>query len=404
MKFSFKAKNQAGEVKEGTINASNREMAIQMIQKGGLKPFVLDEMQKSGFSLERFFAKLYASVSEKELVVFFRQLAILIEARVPISSSLASIQEQTANPYFKSSLSQIIADVEDGDPLSNAMEKFKDIFPLLSVNIIRSGENSGTLKKAIDYVAENIEKNYTLTSRVRGALIYPGVIMSVFWVVGFVVSAFIIPNLSKMIKELGTVVPWYTQLVMNMGDFMQSYWWVILVGVIGIIGGCIYYIRTDSGRHEMDKIKLELPVIGTIFRDLYISRFGENLAVLLAGGIPIVQAIRTTSDVIGNSFYRELLLQASDEVKNGGDMSAVFRQSTLMPPMVSQMVKIGEDSGQLDSVLNHIAKFYEQETEMMTKNLSTLIEPVLMIVIGIAVGFLAFAVLMPIYDIAGQIK
>jgi len=404
MKFSFKAKNQAGELKEGTINASSREMSLQLIQKSGLSPFVLNPVQKPGFSLETFFSRLYASVSDKDLVVFFRQLAILIEARVPISIALTSIQEQTSNPYFRSALSQIIADVEDGTPLSNAMEKFKDIFPLLSVNIIRSGENSGTLKKAIDYVAENIDKNYTLTSRVRSALIYPGVIMIVFFIVGFVVSAFIIPNLSKMIKELGTTVPWYTQMVMGAGDFMQDYWWVILIAIIGIFGGGFYFSRTDSGRHEMDKIKLELPVIGTIFRDLYISRFGENLAVLLSGGIPIVQAIRITSDVIGNSFYKELLLKASDEVKNGGDMSVVLRRSTLMPPMVSQMVKIGEDSGQLDSVLTHIAKFYEQETEMMTKNLSTLIEPVLMIIIGIAVGFLAFAVLMPIYDIAGQIK
>jgi len=404
MKFSFKAKNQAGELKEGVINASSREMAIQLIQKSGLSPFVLNAEKKPGFSLETFLTKLYASVSDKDLVVFFRQLAILIEARVPIAIALTSIQDQTSNPYFKSALGQIISEVEDGTPLSNAMEKFKDIFPLLSVNIIRSGENSGTLKKAIDYVAENIERNYTLTSRVRGALIYPGVIMVVFFIVGFVVAAFIIPNLSKMIKDLGTEVPWYTQMVMSVGDFMQNWWWAALVIIIGVIGGGVYYSRTDGGKQEMDKIKLELPVIGTIFRDLYISRFGENLAVLLSGGIPIVQAIRITSDVIGNSFYRELLLKASDEVKNGGDMSTVFRRSVLMPPMVSQMVKIGEDSGQLDSVLNHIAKFYEQETEMMTKNLSTLIEPVLMIIIGIAVGFLAFAVLMPIYDIAGQIK
>jgi len=404
MKFSFKAKGPNGEVKEGTIAASSRDMAIQMIQKGGLAPFAISLIKEKGFSAEAFFTKMYASVSSKDLVIFFRQLAILVEARVPIAVSLTSIKEQTSNLYFNSALKQIISDVEDGMPFSEAMEKFKDIFPILSINVIRSGENSGTLKKSIDYVAENIEKNYTLTSRVRGALIYPSVIMFVFFVVGFLGATFIIPNLSKMIKDLGTAVPWYTQAVMGVGDFMQNWWWALVVIILGMIGGVIYYFRTEAGKIEMDKIKIELPVIGNIFKGLYISRFAENLAVLLSGGIPIVQAIKTTSDVIGNSLYSELLLKAAEEVKNGGDMSSVLRQSDLFPPMVSQMVKIGEDSGQIDSTLGHVAKFYEKETERATQNLSTLIEPILMIFIGIAVGFLAFAVLMPIYDIAGQIN
>jgi len=404
MKFAFKAKTQSGEIKEGTIEASSRDMAIQIIQKGGLVPFALNQVKESGFSGETFFSKLYSSVSDKDLVVFFRQLAILIEARVPIAVALLSIQQQTSNPYFKNALKQIISDVEDGSPLSDSMEKFRDIFPALAINIIRSGENSGTLKKSVDYVAENIERNYNLTSRVRGSLIYPAVIITVFLIVGFLVSAFIIPNLSKMIKDLGTDVPWYTKMVMNVGDFMQQWWIAVLIMIIGIIASVIYYTKSEAGKVEMDKIKLRLPIIGGIFRGLYISRFGENLAVLLEGGIPIVEAIKITSNVIGNYFYHNLLLRAAEEVKNGGDMSVVLRQSDLMPPMVSQMVKIGEDSGQLDSVLKHISKFYEQETDIMTRNLSTLIEPALMIVIGIAVGFLAFAVLMPIYDIAGQIK
>lgn len=403
MKFAFKAKSTTGEVKEGIIDAVNNDMAIQVLQKSGLIPFMLTPQKESSNSLEKTFAKMYASVSSKELVVFFRQLAILIEARVPVVTSLMSIQEQTLNTYFKVALKQIISDIEDGMPLSNAMEKFKDIFPPLSINIIRSGETSGNLKKSIDYVAENIERNYNLTSRVRGALIYPAIILIVFFIVGFIVAAFIVPKLSTMIRDLGADVPWYTQMVIGVGDFMQVWWWAVAIIILGMVGAVIYYIKTEAGQLEMDKIKIKLPIVGVIFQDLYISRFGENLAVLLAGGIPIVQAIRVSSDVIGNSLYRDLLLKAAEEVKNGGNMSTVLRRSTLMPAMVSQMVKIGEDSGQIDSVLTHVAKFYDQETEMMTKNIATLIEPVLMIIIGLAVGFLAFAVLMPIYDIAGQL-
>ena len=402
MKFYFKAKSPAGEMKEGLVEASNRDIAIQIIQKSGFSPFVLNPVKKKNFSLDTFFSKMYASVSSKDLVIFFRQLAILIEARVPIAVSLSSIQEQTTNPYLKNALKKIVSDVEDGMSFSDAMENFKDIFSLLSINVIRAGETSGTLKKAVDHVSENIERNYNLTARVRGALIYPGVIMVVFFIVGFVVSAFIIPNLSKMIRDLNATVPWYTTVVMNTGDFMQRWWWAVLVLIAGIVIAMVYYIKTEEGKRDLDKIKLDMPVIGNIFKGLYISRFGENLAVLLNGGIPIVQAIKTTSDVIGNSLYREILLRAADEVKNGGEMSLVLRQSALFPPMVSQMVKIGEESGQIDSTLIHISKFYESETERATQNLSVLIEPFLMILIGLAVGFLAFSVLMPIYDIAGQ--
>lgn len=183
---------------------------------------------------------------------------------------------------------------------------------------------------------------------------------------------------------------------------MQTWWWAIMVFVVGMVIGIIYYTKTEKGERDLDKIKIYLPIIGGIYKGLYISRFGENLAVLLSGGIPIVQAIKTTSEVIGNSLYREVLLKAAEEVKNGGEMSLVLRQSTLFPPMVSQMVKIGEESGQIDSTLNHVSKFYESETERATQNLAVLIEPFLMVMIGLAVGFLAFAVLMPIYDIAGQ--
>lgn len=404
MKFTFKAKNSSGEIKEGVIESANSDMAIQILQKSGLLPFVVVPQKESENSFQRIFAKMYESVASKELVVFFRQFSIMIEARVPVVNALLAIKEQTSNKYFEIVIKDVIASVEDGIPLSNAMEKFKDVFPVLAINIIRSGETSGNLKKSMEYVADNIERNYNLTSRVKSALMYPAVILIVFFIIGFIVATIIIPKLSVMIKDLGATVPWYTKMVIAFGDFMESWWWAVLVLIIGVIGGIIYYIKTDNGRDEFDEVKLKLPLIGSIFSGLYVSRFAENLAVLLAGGIPIVQAIRVTSDVVGNSLYRELLLKAADEVKNGGNMSDTLRKSTLMPAMVSHMVKIGEDSGQIDSVLNHVAKFYDQETEMSTRNLSTLIEPILMIFIGLAVGFLAFSVLMPIYDIAGQIK
>lgn len=403
MKFDFKAKNKEGELKEGTIEAANMDAAAAILQKNNLFPIrVVSE--KDNQDLVKMFLKQYDRVTDKELVVFFRQLAILIEARVPIISSLTAINEQTTNKYFSVVLSQVIHDIEDGYPLSKALEKFPDVFSGLTMNLIRAGETSGNLKKSVDYVADNIEKNYILASRVRSAMIYPSIILVVFFIVGFLTVSFILPKLTQVIKDIGAEVPWYTQMVITVGDFMNQYWWAAAIIILGCAGGIYYYISTPSGKKEWDHIKLKIPIIGDIYRFVYITRFSENLAVLLEGGIPIIRALTIVSSVMGNIVYEAIILKTAEAVKVGGNMSDVLKKSFLIPPIVSHMIKIGEESGQIDTVLKHIAKFYDQETETRTKNLSTLIEPVLMIFIGLAVGFMAVAILMPIYNIAGQIK
>jgi type II secretory pathway component PulF len=207
-----------------------------------------------------------------------------------------------------------------------------------------------------------------------------------------------------MIKELGANVPWYTKVLITTGDFMAQYWWAVLVLVAGVVAGVVYYLGTADGKKEWDQIKLRLPVVGVMFRYVYITRFSENLAVLLDGGIPIIKSLTIVSAVVGSSVYEELFLRTAESVKRGENMSDVLKRSPLIPPMVAHMIKIGEDSGQIDSVLGHITKFYGQEVELMAKNMSTLIEPILMIAIGIGVAFMAVGVLMPIYNIAGQIQ
>lgn len=403
MKFSFKAKTQTGEYKEGTIDTSSKEAAVITLQKNNLLPISLTrETEKN--ELTKAILKYYDRVTEKELVIFFRQLAILIEARVPIIVSLTAIKEQSGNKYLIKVIGEMIGNVEDGVSLSEAMEKHKNIFSNLSINIIKAGEASGNLKKSIDYVAENIERNYTLYNRIKSALIYPAIVLTVFFLIGFLVVSFIVPKLTAIIKELDVEVPWYTQTVIVVGDFMAAYWWAAAIIILAFCGAIFYYIRTENGKKEWDQVKIRLPIVGVVFQYVYIARFAENLAVLLEGGIPIIRSLTIVSSVINNVVYEKIFLEAAEEVKKGGNMSSVFRRNKLIPPMVTHMVKIGEESGQIDSVLGNILKFYDQETEVMTKNLSTLIEPVLMVLIGGAVGFMAFAILMPIYNIAGQIQ
>jgi type IV pilus assembly protein PilC len=402
MKFKFKAKTKTGEVSTGYISAASRDLAAAILQKNELFPISLEE--EVGNSVKKVVAQYFDKVTSKELVIFFRQLAILIEARVPIVVALTAIGEQTTSSFLKIILAEAMKDIEDGVPLSDAFAKHKEVFSDLVINIIKAGEASGNLKKSVEYVADNIEKNYNLTNKVKSAMLYPAIIMIVFFIIGFLVITLIIPKLTVMIKELDAAVPWYTNVLIKTGDFMVNYWWAVLVLIFGFIAGIAYYLNTPEGKKEWDQIKLKLPIMGTLFRYVYITRFSENLAVLLAGGIPIIKALTIVSAVIGNSAYEELLLRTAENVKRGETMSDILRRSPLFPPMVSHMIKIGEDSGQVDAVLGHITKFYSQEVELMAKNMSTLIEPVLMIMIGLGVGFMAVGVLMPIYNIAGQIK
>jgi type IV pilus assembly protein PilC len=402
MKFKFKAKTKTGEIKKGLVSAANQDLAVATLQKNELFPIHIEE--DTGNLARKVFAKYYDRVTDKELVVFFRQLAILIEARVPIVVALTAIGEQTSGNFLKIILSDVIRDIEDGVTLSDSLAKHKEVFSTLAINIIKAGEASGNLKKSIEYVAGNIERNYNLTSKVKSAMVYPAIVTVVFFVIAFLVITLIIPKLTVMIKDLNAAVPWYTTLLITSGDFMAKYWWAVLVIIFGAIGGVAYYLSTLDGKREWDQIKLKLPIVGIMFRYIYITRFSENLAVLLAGGIPIIKSITIVSAVVGNIVYEELLLRTAENVKRGESMSDILKKSSLIPPMVSHMIKIGEDSGQIDSVLGHITKFYEQEVELMAKNMSTLIEPVLMIIIGIGVAFMAVGVLMPIYNIAGQIQ
>ncbi len=405
MRFVFKAKNQAGKYESGEINAPNKDAAIKLLQKGNLFPVSLRAETESKNDIVKSILRYYDRVSEKEQVVFFRQLSILVEGRVPLVVALTAIKEQSDNAYFGRVIQEMIEDIEDGMSFSSSMEKQRDVFSNLAINVVRAGETSGDLKKAVEYIAENIEKNYNLSSRVKSALIYPAIVMIVFFIIGFLVITFIIPKLTAIIKDLNADVPWYTRILIVSGDFMSKYWWAVAIAMVGFVLGLIYYIKTEDGKKEWDQLKLKLPIFGTVFRSVYIARFAQNLAALLSSGIPIIRALLIVSEVVNNGVYQAVLVKAADEVKRGGTMSDIFRKTpTLMPPMVTQMVKIGEDSGQIDTVLSHVAKFYDQENENITKNLSTLIEPILMIVIGIAVGFMAFSVLMPIYNIAGQIK
>ncbi|EKE19319.1 MAG: pilin biogenesis protein [uncultured bacterium] len=402
MKFLFQAKSPSGEIVNGKMDAADRDGAIAILQEKKFVPLKL-EREKDSPAFMKDLQHLWEGVSLRELSVFFRQLSTLIEAKVSIVASLRAVGDQTENAFFKIVIAEMLSDIEDGMPFSEAMAKHPEVFETLAVSMVKAGELSGNLQRSVLFLAENTEKNYELNSKIKGALFYPIFVFSAALIIGFVVFTVVLPKLTGIFKDMKVEIPWYTAVLMTAGDFMSKYWWLVGIGIVGAVGGAIYYVKTEDGKKEWDIIKMKIPVIGSLFQYVYISRFSENLSVLLDGGIPIVRALVIVSEVVNTTTYEGVILRAADEVKSGGAMSTVFARSEYFPPIVSQMIKIGEDAGKISEVLRHMSGFYNKETDRITRNLSTMLEPILITFLGLGVGVLVFAILMPIYNIAGSI-
>lgn len=403
MKFTFKARTENDEIREGIVDATDIDSAALILQRNNLIPLSVKAEGEKGLNIIKSVSKIWEGVSQKELMVFFRQMSTLIEARVPIVSSLTTIGEEMSNGYFAIIINEMADDVQDGMPLSEALAKHPDVFSVLTVNMIRAGEVSGALQKSVNFVADNIEKNYHLTSKIKGALYYPVFVLAVASIIGFLVVTFILPKITILIKDLKVAVPWYTTALIWLGDFMNAYWWAVLLLVGAGIGSLYYYLKSPSGHKELELFILKLPVIGTLAQNIYITRLAENLSALLNSGIPIVRALTIVSEVIGNQVYEKIIISAADQIRSGGNISTAFINAKEIPPVLAQMIRIGEESGTLANVLESVGKFYNQEVDNMTKSLTTLIEPILIVFLGIGVAILVVGVLLPIYNLAGQL-
>jgi type IV pilus assembly protein PilC len=403
MKFLFKAKAANGEIREGRIDALSQDVAIAMIRDRGMLPLSIEaEKEVSFFKMD--LQKMLEGVSLRELSVFFRQLATLVEAKVSIVASLQAVKDQSENSYLRSAIEGMCADIENGSSLSDAMGKYPDIFEGLMVSMVKAGELSGNLQRSVQFLASNTEKNYELNSRVKSAMFYPVFVLTFSCIIGFLVVSFVIPKLTSVFAGMNVTLPWYTQILMNIGGFMSQYWALVLVLVIAFFGGIIYYVKTEDGRREWDVFKMRLPLFGKLYEYIYISRFSENLAVLLDGGIPIVRSLIIVGEVVDSTTYEGVILRAADEVRSGGNMSNVFAKSEYFPPIVAQMIKIGEDSGKVSQVLRNVSDFYTKETERITRNLSTMLEPIMIIFLGAIVAVLVFSVFVPIYTMTSSIQ
>jgi len=399
MQFNYIVRTKEGEIQSGTIVAPSLEVAIQTLQSYNL---IVISCQPAEH-LPLFFRqiKIFQRVKTKEMVSFFQQLAILYGAKVPLVQSFNVLARQQKNSYFRDILLKIGQDVEAGLVLSRALAKYPKEFSLFYINLIKSGEVSGNLEDTFNYLAEHLEKQYYLTSRIRGAMIYPAFILGGFIFVLILMLTMVIPKLVNILKESGQELPFLTRMIIDVSDFFISWWWLILLVIICILIAGWQYHNKPEGKRFFDLMKLKIPIFGPIFQKVYLARFSENLGTLIKGGLPILQALQISSEVVGNEIFASLISEAKEEVKIGNTISSVFeRYSEEIPPMVTQMISIGEKSGQLDFVLGKIANFYTREVDNTVKNLSGLIEPILIVILGVGVGILLIAILKPIYNLA----
>lgn len=399
-KYYYTAKDKNGGKIEGELDAVSAEAVALVLGEKGLLILDISEEKQAASRLN--FMKIFNRVKGKDLVVFFRQFSVMVEANLPVVKSLRTLMRQTKNERLKGIISALADEVEGGSTLSAAMEMHPDVFGKFFVNIVRSGETSGRLSEVMTYLADQKEKDYELESKVRGAMIYPAFIIAVLIVVGFVVFTFVVPKMTAMLTEAGAKLPFITQVLLDTSAVFQKYWYLMIIGAFLLITGFQFLIRTPYGRAKLDLLKIKIPVFGVILRDIYIVRMCRSFATLLRGGVTVAQSLEVVKDVVDNKVYEKLIEDTIASINEGNPVSESFSNSPYMPLMVSQMTAIGEDTGKLDEVLERVSEFYGREIDNYVRNLSSLIEPIIMIVLGVAVAFFVAAIILPMWQLSAN--
>jgi len=400
MKFNYQARDQKGQVQSGVVEASSREAAINLLQKHGLYVTILEEAAAPPIYAKRI--KIFERVSDKELVLFSRQLSILFKSKVSLVESLQVLAVQNENASFREKIFKLAEDVEAGTSLSGALSRYPKIFSSFYIAMIKAGESSGKLSEALSYLANHLEREYHLTSRIKGAMIYPALIVIVAIVVVALMIFFVIPQLTEVLVETGGELPVITQIVISVSNFLKNWGWMVLLGILALILAISKYYRTKEGKRFFDRFYLQLPLINPILKMVYLARFAENLSTLISGGLPIAQALETTGDIVDNTVYKEIIFKTRDEVRRGESISSVLaRFPEAFPPIFTQMALVGERTGTLDKTLMNLVEFYQEEVDRTVSNLLSILEPVLIVFLGVVVAGLMAAVLMPLYRMAG---
>ncbi len=400
MKFQYKARDKKGNVQEGEVEASSRESAFLVVQSYGL--YVVSLAEKKVPFFKRDFT-IFERVSGQDIVMVSRQLAVMVESKIPIVEALQTLSRQIEKKTLKEKILAVADKVEGGVPLSKALSAFPDIFSEFYVSMVKSGEASGKLSEVLTYLADHIEREHEFNQKVRGAMFYPAFITVIFLGIMIFLFVVIMPELTQILLDAGGDIPYVTQIVIGISDFLVQNGWFVVLGVYSLLVFSIKFFTTPQGREILDEFILKLPVFSDFFRKTYIIRFSESLSTLISAGLPIVKSLQITADIVQNKVYREAIINIADNVEQGKQMSEVMKKHTsLFSPVLIQMTHVGERSGKMGTALMNIVKFYRAELERKLDMYISMIEPILIILLGGMVGGLVASVLLPIYNISMQ--
>lgn len=402
MIFRYTAVSSLGEKKEGVIEAASRELAVSGLSRRGL---IVTSLKTEAEAKKWYEISIGGDkVPMKDVVVLSRQMSTLFEAQVSALKAFGLLADNSDNKALKKRLQQIVTDLQGGLSIANSLAKHTQVFSPFYVNMVRAGEESGKLTQVFLYLADYLDRQYALNSKIKNALIYPSFVVGVFVIVMTLMFTVIVPKLSVIIKESGQDIPIYTKAVMWLSDFLLNYGIFLLIFLV--IAG-VYFLqltRSKKGKEFLDTFKLKFPVFGNLFRKLYLARIADNMDTMLSSGIQIVRAIEITSEVVGNKRYNEILTKSMNDVKAGKSFSDSMTGHDEIPNIMPQIIKVGEETGSLGQILKMLAKFYKREVDEAVDTLVGLIEPFMIIMLGLGVGLLLVSVMMPIYNIAGGIQ
>lgn len=403
MLFNYEAITNIGEKKNGTVDASSKDLAISAIQHRGLIISSIEEAgDNKGIWQMSFFGE--KSIKTKDVVIMSRQISTLFESQVSALKAFSLLAENTENKRLSQVLDEVSEDIKSGVYISQAMARHPKVFSEFYISMVKAGEESGKLTQTFSYLADYLDRQYALSSKTKNALIYPSFVIGVFIIVMVLMFTFIIPKLANIIEESSAEVPFFTRIIIKFSDILVKYG-LYLFGLIVLFAiYVVHFSRTAFGKMYLDRIKITMPIFKNIYIKLYLSRISDNMNTMLSSSIPIVRAIELTSAIVENNIYKDILEGVAKSVKEGSSLSDSFSKHPEIPAIMSGMIRVGEETGSVGNILKTLGNFYAREVNEAVDRLVSLIEPIMIIMLGLGVGILLAAVLMPIYNIAGGIN
>lgn len=402
MKYFYQARTKEGEVRSGTVEAVSQEAALEVLQKHNLFVTALESVKEQPAWGKKI--TFFERVSRKDIVDFSRQLSIMFKSNVSLLESLETIAEQVKKSVFKEKILGLASQIKGGTSFSKALSSEPKLFSGFYVSMVKSGEISGSLADSLDYLADHLEREYNLSASIKGAMVYPALVVCVMVAVLTIMMVFVIPNLTETLEASGVELPFVTKLVIIVSDFMRSQG-LVFIALLVIFGVCgLKFAKSKKGSKSLDKISLKLPVIGDFVKKVNLSTFAENLSTLIGGGVPITQALDITGSIVKNSVYKKIIKTARDEVEKGESISSVLvRFPKEFTPMFCQMISVGEKTGSLDKTLMNVVNFYQKEVDRAIKSMLSILEPMLVVFLGLIVAGIMAAVMLPMYQMMGSI-